>query len=537
MGEHYKFGHRQTNTLRVKTTVQYVAGALCLAGFFAGILFLFSNIGDNEDLIAGNTEVATVPTYKIDFTGSADGVFVTPPIVRGGAICNAEGNERCVSFTVTLDANAEGIVLEQIAGELPKNKTLYYIDCDQPTPLGQAVCVHHTGKVNVTYCAEGIQTAAYRITSLPKVNISGDTAGRKNSELHYKIQGMIPSTIKWTSIYPGKVGSFNSMINSDLGMNAVSILTTEKSPDKILYKVSGTHINACGDAYTRVDTVTINLYPDLIINASPANAICAIGGEVKLNVDATGGRLPYTFIWKNANGAEISKQQIVKVNTPGIYSVEVRDALYPTSSATSSSIEILPSQNPLPSEIKVGNVAQSSVMLSWSGLQNIYRYQIRFRKIGDGNWEYHNVMAPKCFFTLQKLNPGVHYEYQLMTYASAKGSDSSGWSSYKEFTTLADCVEVEGLKARANSYEATCSWRNNPFALKQYVMVREQGTIEWKNTFAFGSDVNSVRVPNLSPGKNYEWCVKCVCKNSDEKYTLSRINIFSTMKASGIASR
>jgi hypothetical protein len=227
----------------------------------------------------------------------------------------------------------------------------------------------------------------------------------------------------------------------------------------------------------------------------------------------------------------------LKVNSPGIYTVELRDALYPASASVISNVEVMASSNPLPVGIRAENISQATAKIEWNSLQNIYRYQIRFKKTDDQNWEYHNVMAPKNSFTLKNLHPGVKYEYQLMTYASAKSADSSGWSSYKEFTTLADCIEVVGLKAKATSYEAVCSWKNNFFALKQYVMIREQGNSNWKYNYPVGSAVNSVRIPNLNPGKKYEWCVKCVCKNATEKYTLSSINIFSTMALAGIAAK
>jgi hypothetical protein len=532
MSERYRFSQRQGQKVKLSTGIQYATGAICLAVFFGLILFLFSNVGDSEDIIAGNINFNnTVPSYQIDLRGNADGNFVTPPIVRSGGSCNAEPDERCVSFDVYLDENAEGIKLEQITGDKSNKNQLYFLDCDEPTILGKSICVKKKGKIKLSYCAEGIQSAAYRITSIAKVEINGDTVGRVGGgKMELKTKGLQTSSIHWESIFPGKIGAYNNLLQNSNEAN-VSLIPTESTPQKIIYKVSGMHISACGDAFACSDTITLNIYPQIKGEVFPASAICAIGGEVNLYAKAKGGKAPYTYRWKDSNGKSIGNSEACNVQEPGTYQVEIRDALYPNSSIEIKTVDVYPSQNAIPSMINAENVSQCNATISWQALQQSYKYKIRFRKKGTQDWEYHVVLSPKASFKLQSLQPGNKYEYQVMNYASSKNSDTSGWSRAKDFTTKAGCIDASDLKVKVYKNEAVCYWDNNPYSEKQIVILREQGTTDWKQSYTVSNSVNSLRIPQIEEGKNYEWAVKSICKNSDSNnpgYTMSPINIFNT---------
>jgi len=424
-------------------------------------------------------------------------------------------------------------VFEQIAGDKPTGSTLYYIDCDKAAPLGQPVCLPaNNGKVTLTYCAAGKQTCVYRISSMGRVRMHADSTGTVGEPLKFNIAGLIPSTIKWTSVYPGKTGAYDGYLQAQSNGGSVTMMPDENCPEKMKFEVSGTHKNACGDAVAYVDTIDLTLYSHLAASTTPNNAVCADGGTVVLNTQALGGKAPYNFTWKDEKGKVIGNTAECSVHTPGNYTVQITDAKH---SAVTQTVGVLTAKVSLPANVRVDDIKQENASVAWEPMPQASRFAVRCRATGTTNWTYRKADGTVAEAKLKDLQPGQTYELQLMAYGTA--NDSSGWSATQTFSTEGPCMNANNLRYKIRSGDAWFYWTQNPYCTKQELVLKKKGAADWERKYKLGSKVNSVVVDHLKGGVDYEWAIKSYCPsgnyNGVKEFTLSDVAAVSLNGSTG----
>lgn len=525
MASRYRLHSRLSQRQRTSLRLRYLGGVTLLASAVGLQVLLLGNLGDNDPLLAQTAEVNGLVSMRADLSASPDAIYVSPPTVRNGSGCNAGPTERCLSFTVLLDRDAEGLVFEQIAGDKPTGSTLYYIDCDKAAQIGSSVCIpNHNGKVTISYCAPGNQTGVYRITSIGKVRVDADSTGVIGNPLEFNIAGLDPTTVKWTSVFPGKEGSFDNYLQTATDGSA-KLLPDDKCPEQVRFRVSGMHRSACGDDIAFVDTLDVKVFSHLIVEATPQNAVCAQGGAVVLNANAAGGKGPYTFTWKDKSGKAICSTPECSVHAAGEYTVEVTDVNRMT---TKQTVNVLTANVSLPANLRVVDAKQENAVVEWNAMPQANRFAVRVREAGSPSWTYKRVNGSETNVKLKDLKPGQTYEMQAMAYGSV---DSSGWSATQTFGTEGPCMNANNLRYKIKSGDAWFYWNQNPYCTKQELVIRKKGASDWERTYKFASKVNSVVLDNLKNGVEYEWAIKSYCPagnyNGVKEFTLSEPTMVS----------
>jgi len=303
-----------------------------------GITFLFLSV--SQDLHAQvPTCDPSVPFYQVDLTGNPDSIWYSPGHIRNGNCCATLPPDRCTSFEVIVDTGAAMINFNIASGAIPSGAMFYQINCGPPVAVGQPICISGPGPHHITFCKPGNNQNTYFIQSIPKPTFPPPQHIRIGCLQQISVLGFDSSSVTWTSIYPGIPGQYNSYLSCTAACTDPIYTPTANAPAYIDYKICGVPIaTACG--YTAVcDTIRIYNEPPLTatVNPSPAT-FCANGSGVVLSVSASGGYGGYTFIWRDQSNVIVGTGASYTATYAGIFSVEVRDALY--NSATCPSIFI-----------------------------------------------------------------------------------------------------------------------------------------------------------------------------------------------------
>jgi hypothetical protein len=291
-------------------------------------------------------------------------------------------------------------------------------------------------------------------------------------------------------------------------------------PERMQFQVRGTHKNACGDAVAYVDTVNVTFYTHLVANATPNNAVCAVGGTVVLNAHAHGGKAPYTFAWKNAAGQTLGSANEIAVNASGNYTVHITDAVKTVATQT---VSVSPAKFALPSNIRFENVKQQDVTVEWQPVAQANRYAVRCRAKGTTNWNTRRTDAVDAIVKLKDLQPATTYELQLMAFGNA---DSSGWTAMQTFSTEGPCMDANNLRNKIKNGDAWFYWTQNPYCVRQELVLKAKGARDWERTYKLAAKANSVAVNHLKSGIEYEWAIKSYCPaggyNGVKDFTISQ---------------
>ncbi|HEY4800820.1 MAG TPA: hypothetical protein VII99_17205, partial [Bacteroidia bacterium] len=272
---------------------------------------------------------ADVPYYSANLTGHPDSVWISPGHSRNGNCCATSSPDRCTSFDITLDPLAAMINLEIASGAIPTGSMFYQINCGPQIPVGQPICIVGVGPFHVTFCKPGNNQNTYRITSIPKPIFPADATVRIGCSKELKTMGMVPSSVTWTSVYPGAQGQYNSYLSCTSACPSPIYTPAAGAPAYIDYKICGSPIAAeCGYVAT-CDTVRVYNVSALTASVTPNPAnFCAGGGGVTLTASANGGFGAYTFTWKNQVGSTVGTGTTYLATSAGIYTMEAKDALF-----------------------------------------------------------------------------------------------------------------------------------------------------------------------------------------------------------------
>src|SRR4051812_22591538 len=94
----------------------------------------------------------STPSFTANLIGSPTGTYTSPSIVRADTCCGSSAPDKCLKFTIFLDANAIGINFDIISGAVPPGALFYQINCGPPIAVGTPICLSGAGPHNLTFC-------------------------------------------------------------------------------------------------------------------------------------------------------------------------------------------------------------------------------------------------------------------------------------------------------------------------------------------------------------------------------------------------
>lgn len=283
----------------------------------------------------------SVPFYQVNLSGSPDSIWFSPGHARDGNCCGTVSPDRCTSFEVILDTGAAMINFNIASGAIPTGSMFYQIGCGPPTPVGQPICIVGPGPHHVTFCKPGNNQNTYMIQSIPKPTIPKPQHVRIGCEQNIKVLGLDTNSVTWNSVYPGTPGQYNAYLSCTSACTNPLYTPATNAPAYIIYEICGTPIaTACGYV-AFCDTFRVYNHPALTATVSPNPAgFCASGTGVVLTASASGGYGAYTYIWRDQSNTIVGTGASYTATNAGIYSVEVRDALYNSASCPSLFISV-----------------------------------------------------------------------------------------------------------------------------------------------------------------------------------------------------
>lgn len=263
----------------------------------------------------------SVPHFNVNLTSSGSASWTSPSIARNGLCCGVVNPDRCIHFSVTLSPNSQGIIFDITSGAIPTGAMYYMVGCANPIPVGQVLCLNGTGPHEITFCKPGNNPNEYTITSVPKPFVSDPTVVSENCNDTLFGYGYASSTIQWNSVYPGAVGSWNSLLSSTTNDTVlVTVPSGITVPPYVDFEICGMPAGPC-QMITVCDTVRVYITPPLEVTISPDTSILCPGSKlIELTATITGGAAPHTLMW--STGATASSIYA----GPGQYTVTVTDS-------------------------------------------------------------------------------------------------------------------------------------------------------------------------------------------------------------------
>ncbi|WP_299498337.1 hypothetical protein [Mucilaginibacter sp.] len=233
--------------------------------------------------------------------------------MRNGDCCGTN----CNTFNVTV---APGTDMINFSTDQVTGSGSYIINCGLSTsitaPSGTPACISGLGTTfTISFCKPGSNIVAYTITALSSVTVSPDLYLRTGCSGTMSVNGLTPSTVSWTSVYPGAIGAYNNYLSSTSGVST-TVTPQAVVPPYIDYKVSGMR----GTCAAGILTVRVYIYPPLNVSITPSSPVICSGAPVTLTAVPTGGYPSYTYSWNT--GATTSS---ISATTPGTYTVTVND--------------------------------------------------------------------------------------------------------------------------------------------------------------------------------------------------------------------
>jgi gliding motility-associated-like protein len=237
---------------------------------------------------------------------------------RNGGCCSGSN---CIRFNVTLNP-ASDLLNFDVTNPAPSGSAFYQINCGPSISIGTPACIIGMTSVCITYCKPGGDSPIYHITATRTVHGSPDVTVRAGCSANLTVTGLVPSSIVWTSIFPGPVGTYNSYLSCTSACASTNVTPTSATPTFIDYMVSGNPNTSCPG--TSRDTIRVYVVPAMTVNVTPTNGVLCSGGpgSITLTANVAGGAAPYTYLWSPGNQTTSS----ISVSSPGTYTVSVGDA-------------------------------------------------------------------------------------------------------------------------------------------------------------------------------------------------------------------
>ncbi len=276
----------------------------------------------------------TTPYFEVDLSNDPNGTWISPPSTRVDNCCATSKPDRCIEFEITLAPEAVAINFQIVSGAVPPGALYYQINCGPLTSVGTPLCLNGPGPYTLTFCKPGNNINTYGITSISPPEKTPDDSIGDGCSTNMKINGLVESTISWTSIAPGPQGAYNSYLSCTTGCDSTIITPQAGYPPYIDYKVCGTPAGGvCVASSQFCDTIRIFLSPPIINLVTPNPAVfCANTSGITLTGTVNGGVPPYTYAWtngSNGSGTIIGTGITYTATAAGNYSFIVYDKNYP----------------------------------------------------------------------------------------------------------------------------------------------------------------------------------------------------------------
>ncbi len=238
-----------------------------------------------------------VPFFNVDLSGNADSLWVSNSIKRSDHCCGSSNPDRCISFTLLLDSNAQGFKFDVCNGAKPSGALFYQIDCGTIYQVGDPICLPGPGPYDITFCKPGSNLNQYCITSIAKPEASPPKVVADGCSAEIFALNYVESTITWTSV------PFNATYNGYLDCLAgcdtvlVQIDSADSPPDSIVYQVTGQPAGGCsGDTVSL--PVTVYFVDEKFVEILPKDPVICFGGvTASVTANPNGGAPPYAYLW------------------------------------------------------------------------------------------------------------------------------------------------------------------------------------------------------------------------------------------------
>jgi gliding motility-associated-like protein len=306
----------------------------------------------------------TAPSFNVNLSAKADTSWSLSGTSRAGICC---GSSNCITFNLTLNPNTD-LINFKVSNPAPSGAAFYQVNCGTPVSIGTPYCVSGVSSpMTITYCKPGGDHPTFTIIAGSVGKASDDITIRNTGCTDTLfVTNINPSSIVWTSIYPGAPGAYNSYLSCTAGCNStlVSAKTSPVPPAYIDFQVSGApNTLSCGT--TCKDTVRVYFVNDMGLTVTPPSPVtCATSGApVTLTANPTGGLAPYTYSWNTG-----STSQSITTSSTGTYTVTVSDKTQCPSKTVTKTLAVQPvatftytamycknlGSNPLPTMIGTG---------------------------------------------------------------------------------------------------------------------------------------------------------------------------------------
>ncbi|MFN5790406.1 MAG: hypothetical protein ACK469_16740, partial [Bacteroidota bacterium] len=235
----------------------------------------------------------------VDLSGNAAGSFKSLEITRNEKCC-ASTSADCIQFSVTLNANAIGLIFNIVEGALPSGALFYTINCGPEIPINNVICLSGGQTYQVTFCKPGNNANIYQIVSIPGLEIPDLEVKQGCSQTFDTKLPTSNGSITWTSSTPSAL-SFLSCTNCP----SPAFTPTNATPLTLTYTATwSSNISTCGTTLTSSREVTVTTLPKPTINVTPLSKVfCqnSTNAEKTLTVNITGPGSGYNIAWYNSN--------------------------------------------------------------------------------------------------------------------------------------------------------------------------------------------------------------------------------------------
>ena len=261
----------------------------------------------------------SVPQFAVNLSSNSDSTWTSPSSQRAGNCCGTVAPDNCISFTLTLASDAQGIVFDVCGGALPPGALFYQVDCGPPQAVGNILCLSGQGPFEITFCKPGNNTNQYCITSIPDPSGGPDLSVNDGCVDSLSSSGLQDSSIVWTSIFPGAAGSYDSLLSCTQDCRTTAVRGVNNLPTFIDYQVCGILVTPCTPTFF-CDTIRVSFFNSLRADITPVNpTVCFGQTNTWINANPTGGSPPYSILWSTTETTDSIQVGI------GTYTVQLSD--------------------------------------------------------------------------------------------------------------------------------------------------------------------------------------------------------------------
>jgi hypothetical protein len=320
-----KSTHSINNTLRFLITLP--ARLIMLNNYTRlGLIFVLLVVLTNKGFAQTGTGTCTDP-IRVDLTTLAQGIDTVKGGIRSGNNCCGLSGNNCISYIVTLNPQTDMLAFNFVQTN-GLGVSTYTVDCSGPYNMGESACVSGKTSVTISFCKPGNNTVDAIFTTSKGTSVSPDLNLRQGCTGSMTVTGMVQSSIRWTSIYPGTQGAYDSFLSATSAVATVNVTPGAGAPVNgfIEYQVTGTELSPCSTV-TKSDTIIVHTYAPLTVALTSSNPTICAGSSVTLTATPgggdpaiVGGNPVYTYLWSTGETT-----QSINVTTAGNYTVSVND--------------------------------------------------------------------------------------------------------------------------------------------------------------------------------------------------------------------